>query len=570
MEVASVVTRVLNGDAKALEELIGEFQNAAVGYAFSVTRDYGLAEDLAQEAFIQAIKSIPSLRNAGAFPSWFFTILRFTCIRHIRKNRIATAPLDLAYDIAGPEKNSPEDLIIEKDEAEKVLNAVNKFNEEDRAIFLLRHIHGCSYKQTAAALRINEARVTNRLFAMRKTLRRELSEYMDMPAYNNGDFKKRVINGVKKVGYAADGRYMLTQFCGCFSALLSALGKNDRADYAEICAVSGAAFRMVWKDGFDMGNVDVAFAFEDPFMPFRLAFRCAGLDGGFYGLDGSKYGVNYDSKCDALKNYDHAKKDIAASVDRGFPVLALGVIGPPECCIITGYEDGGDTLMGFNYFQDDYKNDPDISVDENGLFRRKNWFDGTAAYIILREADKNKIPSREEAAIETIKIAVKLARTEKTGERASGLNAYAAMAEQILNDGEYLSLRRGDGNLTFADKPEIADDVTNRFGAFMDAFLMICERKNAAAYLEGLAADFPYLNPEIKEAAEHYKSVQPGDPNELWKRLGLFDNMQERFRDPDVRSILAAQVLRCRLHERKAVECLERLLLKLSEDGVIG
>ncbi len=52
------------------------------------------------------------------------------------------------------------------------------------------------------------------------------------------------------------------------------------------------------------------------------------------------------------------------------------------------------------------------------------------------------------------------------------------------------------------------------------------------------------------------------DPNPLWQRLGLYDEKQERFRDPDVRGLLAAQVLRRRLLEAQAVACVQEALRK--------
>lgn len=48
-----------------------------------------------------------------------------------------------------------------------------------------------------------------------------------------------------------------------------------------------------------------------------------------------------------------ARSEIRASIDAGRPVLAFGVYGPPECCVVTGYDQDGATLIGWNYHQDD-------------------------------------------------------------------------------------------------------------------------------------------------------------------------------------------------------------------------
>ena len=43
---------------------------------------------------------------------------------------------------------------------------------------------------------------------------------------------------------------------------------------------------------------------------------------------------------------------IMDSINRGIPVLAFGVVGPSDCCIITGYDQGGDVLLGWSTYQD--------------------------------------------------------------------------------------------------------------------------------------------------------------------------------------------------------------------------
>jgi hypothetical protein len=43
-------------------------------------------------------------------------------------------------------------------------------------------------------------------------------------------------------------------------------------------------------------------------------------------------------------------QNIISSIDAGIPVLSFGFIGLPECCIIAGYDDGGEVLLGWSYY----------------------------------------------------------------------------------------------------------------------------------------------------------------------------------------------------------------------------
>jgi hypothetical protein len=104
---------------------------------------------------------------------------------------------------------------------------------------------------------------------------------------------------------------------------------------------------------------------------------------------------------------------------------------------------------------------------------------------------------------------------------------------------------------------------------FTDPFLMICERQNAATFLRRCAQMMPEYEAKLLEAAGYYDQVA-ADPNGLWQRLGLYENGQEKFREPDTRSILAAQILRRLIWEEKAVCCLESILEKAPGSFLLG
>lgn len=61
------------------------------------------------------------------------------------------------------------------------------------------------------------------------------------------------------------------------------------------------------------------------------------------------------SKVLVYSSYDSDKKAefidfIKKQIDKGYPCIALGIIGPPEACILTGYKDNGNILLRWNFF----------------------------------------------------------------------------------------------------------------------------------------------------------------------------------------------------------------------------
>ena len=74
-DLRAIIGKSVDGDLKAFATLVERFQDMAVGYAYSILGDFQLAEDAAQEAFVDAHRNIGQLREPKAFSSWFRRIV---------------------------------------------------------------------------------------------------------------------------------------------------------------------------------------------------------------------------------------------------------------------------------------------------------------------------------------------------------------------------------------------------------------------------------------------------------------------------------------------------------------
>src|ERR1043165_5685344 len=92
--LATLIGRIRSGDEDAYAAMVARFQDMAVGYAYSLLKDFQLAEDAAQEAFFEAYRGLGSLREAAAFAGWFRRIVFKQCDRLIRIKQPALAPLE--------------------------------------------------------------------------------------------------------------------------------------------------------------------------------------------------------------------------------------------------------------------------------------------------------------------------------------------------------------------------------------------------------------------------------------------------------------------------------------------
>ena len=142
--------------------------------------------------------------------------------------------------------------------------------------------------------------------------------------------------------------------------------------------VTGAAFYLSWGQGWQMDNVEIMYMSDDPGAPSRRAFEAIG------------YAQEYiDNRA---KGEAYTRERIIESLrDKARPVIAYGIIGPPEACIVTGYDEGGDVLMGWNFFQGDPNSNAGVTFEPTGQFRKRDWFQDLQGLHIIGE--KGEKPS---------------------------------------------------------------------------------------------------------------------------------------------------------------------------------
>ncbi|MCI0651546.1 MAG: hypothetical protein L0Z55_06665, partial [Planctomycetes bacterium] len=86
-ELAAVVDAARSGDAEAFHELVRRFERLVFKIAWHKCRDQADAEDLAQEIFLHAFRSLPFLRDARAFTGWLISLSHNRANRYCRRRQ---------------------------------------------------------------------------------------------------------------------------------------------------------------------------------------------------------------------------------------------------------------------------------------------------------------------------------------------------------------------------------------------------------------------------------------------------------------------------------------------------
>ena len=135
-------------------------------FAFWLSRDRALAEDVVQETMLRAWKAQDSLLDEGAAKPWFLTIIRREYARSFERKRFVTVDVDELIAKEEPMLAAADDHAVEELRA-----ALFKLPDEYREPLVLQVLMGYSTAEIAAQLELSNAAVLTRLFRARKQLR---------------------------------------------------------------------------------------------------------------------------------------------------------------------------------------------------------------------------------------------------------------------------------------------------------------------------------------------------------------------------------------------------------------
>lgn len=171
-----MVALAMAGDGPAFEELVRRRQGPTRALLRRLCRDHALADDLAQETFVQAWRAIGTLRQPGAFGGWLKRIAVNAWLAHQRR---AGAPLVDLDEVAGVVA-SPESGLAGRVAAERDLDAaLALLSPAQRACVVLTYAEGFSQSEVAEATGLPLGTVKSHISRGAIALRGLLTDYSD-------------------------------------------------------------------------------------------------------------------------------------------------------------------------------------------------------------------------------------------------------------------------------------------------------------------------------------------------------------------------------------------------------
>jgi RNA polymerase sigma-70 factor (ECF subfamily) len=169
---AALIARALRGEAAATEALVRRHLRAAVAVALAVTRDAAEAEDVAQDAFIQAFEHLESCREPERFAGWLMRIVRHRALNvQLRRKRHATTTEQLTA-AEPPQVDAPDAAGVGV--RQRLQAGLDTLSPKQREVVLLHDLEGWTHREIADALDISEVMSRQHLFTARRALRARL------------------------------------------------------------------------------------------------------------------------------------------------------------------------------------------------------------------------------------------------------------------------------------------------------------------------------------------------------------------------------------------------------------
>jgi RNA polymerase sigma-70 factor, ECF subfamily len=177
-----LIARARRGDPSAFEEIVRLYQRRVYGVALRIVRAHDVADDVTQEAFLRAWRSLDRFELGRPFGPWVCRIAANLAVNHVRSPRAREEGLPDGHAETRTSAPGPLGALLDAEGATVLEKAMGQLPQEQRAVLVLRVVEELSYAEIAETLGISPGTVMSRLFRARERLAQALSPYLGAAA----------------------------------------------------------------------------------------------------------------------------------------------------------------------------------------------------------------------------------------------------------------------------------------------------------------------------------------------------------------------------------------------------
>lgn len=184
---SEIISRVLRGEQQAFAELVNRYQNFVFTITLRYTGNREDAEEVAQDIFVKAYRSLADFRGASKFSTWLYTIVTTSCITFLRKKRLETQSLDDEKVFAHADSQTSDfsaNQMEQKSRVATVNEAIKLLLPDDAKIITLFYQGEQSLEEIGKIMGIDPNTVKVKLHRARQRLRDKMEKYFKQDLIN--------------------------------------------------------------------------------------------------------------------------------------------------------------------------------------------------------------------------------------------------------------------------------------------------------------------------------------------------------------------------------------------------
>ena len=191
LDDSTLAERVAKGDQAAFERLMRKYNSKLFRIARAILKDDSDAEDVLQDAYLDAYRHIEEFRGGSQLATWLTRIVINHALMRVRKEKRRSSIVPFrsfqareggpsATDVPDRQSESPSAGVLRSEIRRILERRIDELPTSFRTVFVMREVEDMSVEETAECLSLSPATVRSRLFRARALLRESLARDVDM------------------------------------------------------------------------------------------------------------------------------------------------------------------------------------------------------------------------------------------------------------------------------------------------------------------------------------------------------------------------------------------------------
>jgi RNA polymerase sigma factor (sigma-70 family) len=166
------IEQVLSGKINAFSNIVDRHKNRAYNLAFRICGNHEEAEEITQDSFLKAYRSLSGFKMKSSFATWLYRIVYNTAVSHVRSRKIRILSLeDFPADAADFLSAGTSEEEADRDYRNSLVNfALQKITEEERGLISLYYYDEMSTDEISDVTGISRSNIKVKLFRARQKM----------------------------------------------------------------------------------------------------------------------------------------------------------------------------------------------------------------------------------------------------------------------------------------------------------------------------------------------------------------------------------------------------------------